>query len=101
MVASILLLCCWSTHKSLAPRTRTFPGVLGQAMLNFISVATLLFFFCCECPKFCDLAKQRRKIFGGVSEGRKIDFELYFFWLCIFFLFFFYFPLLRSSLPHI
>ena len=69
-------------------------GVLGQATLNFVSVATMLFFLFCECPKFCDLAKQRRKIFGGVSEVGKIDFALYFFWLCVFFLVF-YFLLLR------
>ena len=72
--ASIHLPCCWSVHKSLAPRTRTFPGVLGQAMLNFVAVATLLFFFFCVCPKFCDLAKQRRKIFVGVSEVGKFEF---------------------------
>ena len=77
--ASSLLLCCWSSHKSLAPRTRTLLGVLGQATLNFVAVATLLFFFFCVCPKFCDLAKQRRKMFVGVSEVRKIDFALYFF----------------------
>ena len=77
--ASFLLLCCWSAHKSLAPGTRTLLGVLGQATLNFVAVATLLFFFFCVCPKFCDLAKQRRKIFVGVSEVRKIDFALYFF----------------------
>ena len=35
---------CWSAHKSLAPRTRTLLGVLGQATLNFVAVATLLFF---------------------------------------------------------
>ena len=90
---SILLLCCWSAHKSLAPRTRTLLGVLGHAMLNFVAVATLLFFFFCVCPKFCDLAKQRRKIFVGVSEFGKIDFALYFFWLCVFFLVFHFLPL--------
>ena len=76
--ASIHLLCCWSAHKSLAPRTRTLLGVLGQATLIFFAVATLLFFFFCECPKFCDLAKQRRKFFVGVSEVGKIDFALFF-----------------------
>ena len=70
-------------------------GVLEQAPLNFVAVATLLFFFFCVCPKFCDLAKQRRKIFVGVSEVGKIDFALYFFWLCVFFLVF-HFLLLRS-----
>ena len=54
-------------------------GVLGQATLNFVAVATLLFFFFCECPKFCNLAKQRRKVFVGVSEVGKIDFVLYLF----------------------
>ena len=88
--ASIHLLCCWSAHKSLAPRTRTLLGVLGQAALIFVAVATLLFFFFCECPKFCDLAKQRRKIFVGVSEVGKIDFALYFFWFCVFFFVFFF-----------
>ena len=94
-LASNHLLCCWSAHKSLAPRTRTLLGVLGHATLNFVAVATLLFFFFCECPKFCDLAKQRRKIFWGVSEVGKINFALYFFWLCVFFLVFYFF-LLRS-----
>ena len=43
--ASFLLLCCWNAHKSLAPRTRTLLGVLGQATLSFFAVATLLFVF--------------------------------------------------------
>ena len=73
-------------------------GVLGQAMLNFVAVAPLLFSFFCECPKFCDLAKQRRKIFWGVSEVGKTDFALYLFWLCVFFLVF-SFLLLRSRDP--
>ena len=85
---SIHLPCCWSVHKSLAPRTRTLLVVLGQATLNFVAVATLLFFFFCVCPKFCDLTEQRRKIFVGVSEIRKSDFALFFFWLCVFFLVF-------------
>ena len=94
-LASNHLLCYWSAHKSLAPRTRTLLGAFGQATLNFVAVATLLFFSFCECPKFCDLAKQARKIFLGVSEVGKIDFALYFFWLCVFFLVF-YFLLLQS-----
>ena len=61
--ASIHLPCCWSAHKSLAPRARTLLGGSGQATLSFFALATLLFVFCCECPKFFDLAKQRRKIF--------------------------------------
>ena len=94
-LASNHLLCCWSAHKSLAPRARTLLGVLGHATLNFVAVATLLFCFFCECPKFFDLAKQRRKMFLGVSEVGKIDFALYFCWLCVFFVIF-YILLLRS-----
>ena len=44
----------------------------------------------CECPKFCDLAKQRRKIFGGVSEVGRDDFSLYFCWRCVVFLVLYY-----------
>ena len=76
----------WGAHKSLAPRARPLLGGLGQATLSFLAVATLLFVFFCECPKFCDLAKQRRKSFGGVSEVGKDDFSLYFFWRCVVFL---------------
>ena len=43
--ASLLLLCWWSAHKSLAPRTRTLLGVLEQATLSFFAVGTLLFVF--------------------------------------------------------
>ena len=43
--ASFLLLCLWSAHKSLAPRTRTLLGVLEHATLRFFAVATLLFVF--------------------------------------------------------
>ena len=89
-MALLLFVCVffWGAHKSLAPRAHTLLGVLGQATLSFFAVATLLFFFFCECPKFCDLAKQRRKIFGGVSEVGKDDFSLVFLWLCDFFLVF-------------
>ena len=68
-MALLLFVCVWfwGAHKSLAPRARTLLGVLGQATLSFFAVATLLFFFFCECPKFCDLAKQRRKTFWGVT----------------------------------
>ena len=76
----------WGAHKSLAPRARTLLGGLGQSTLSSFAVATLLFVFFGECPKFCDLAKQRRKIVGGVSEVGKDDFSLYFFWRCIIFL---------------
>ena len=85
----------WGAHKSLAPRARTLLGGLGQATLSFFAVATLLFVFFGERPKFCDLAKQRRKIVWGVSEVGKDDFSLYFFWRCVVFLVFF-FLLLRS-----
>ena len=75
--APIHLPCCWSAHNSLAPRARTLLGGLGHATLSFFAVATLLFVFFCECPKFCDPAKQRRKILGGVSEVGKDDFSLF------------------------
>ena len=90
-MALLLFVCVlfWGAHKSLAPRARTLLVVLGQATLSFFAVATLLFFFFRECPKFCNLAKQRRKIFGGVSEVGRANFSLYFFWLCVFFLVFF------------
>ena len=84
----------WGAHKSLAPRARTLLGGFGQATLSFFAVATLLFVFFGECPKFCDLARQRLKIVGGVSEVGKDDFSLYFFWRCVIFLVFFF--LLRS-----
>ena len=45
----------------------------------------------CECPNFCDLAKQRRKIFWGVSEVGKNDFSLYFCWRCVVLLVLYYF----------
>ena len=80
----------WGAHKSLAPRARTLLGGLGQATLSFFAIATLLFVFFGECPKFCHLAKQRRKIVWGVSEVGKVDFSLYFFWRCVIFLVFFF-----------
>ena len=60
-VALLLSMCSlfWGAHKSLAPRARTLLGGLGQATVSFLAVATLLFVFFGECPKFCDLAKQR------------------------------------------
>ena len=80
----------WGTHKSLAPGARTLLCGLGQATLSFFAVATLLFVFFGECPKFCDLAKQRRKIVGGISEVAKDDFSLFFFWRCVIFLVFYF-----------
>ena len=85
----------WGAHKSLAPRARTLLGGLGNATLSSFAVATLLFVLFGECPKFCDLAKQRRKIVGGVSEVEKDVFSLHFFWRCVIFLVSF-FLLLRS-----
>ena len=82
-------------HKSLAPRTRTLLGVLGQATLNFVAAATLLFLVFCECRRFCALAKQWRKTFLGVSEVGKNHFSVYCFSLYVFFLVF-YFSLLQS-----
>ena len=99
---ALLLSICglfWGAHKSLPPRARTLLGGLGQATLSFFAVATLLFVFFGECPKFCDLAEQRRKIVGGVSEVGNDDFSLYFFWRCVIFLVFF-FLLLRSRDTH-
>ena len=77
-------------HKSLAPRARTLLGGLGQATLSFFAVATPSFVFFGECPKSCNLAKQRRKFVGGVSEVGKDVFSLYFFWRCVIFLVFFF-----------
>ena len=80
----------WGAHKSLAPTARTLLCGLGRARLSFFAVATLLFVFFGECPEFCDLAKQRREILGGVSEVGKDDFSLYFFWRCVIFLVFYF-----------
>ena len=77
LLSCVLLCACvpffpgWGAHKSLAPRARTLLGVLGQATLRFFAVATLLFFFFCECPKFCDLAKQRCKNLGVFLRSEK------------------------------
>ena len=98
-VALLLFVCVlfWGAHKSLAPRARTLLGGLGQATLSFFAVATLLFFFFCECPKFCNIAKQRRKSFEGVFEVGKDDFSLYFIPLCVFFLLLFLFCCDRAT----
>ena len=82
LLSCVLLRACvpflrdWGAQKSEAPRARTLLGVLGQATLSFFAVATLLFFFFCECPEFCNLAKQRRKIVLGVSEVGKDPWEV-------------------------
>ena len=62
----------WGAHKSLAPRARTLLGGFGQATLSFFAVATLLFFFFCECPRFCDFAKQRHEILSEKTIFRFI-----------------------------
>ena len=63
-------------------------------MFKFFIVAARLFLLFCVCPNFDDLAKQRRKMFWGVSEVGKNNFSVYFCRLCVFFLVF-YFSLLR------
>ena len=78
----------------LAPMARTLLGGLEHAMFKFFVVAGRLFLVFCVCLNFDDLAKQRRKIFGGVSEVGKNDFSAYFCRLFVFFLVFF--SLLRS-----
>ena len=63
-------------------------------MFKFFVVAARLFLVFCVCLNFDDLAKQWRKIFGGVSEVGKKAFSIYFCQLCVFLLVFF--SLLRS-----
>ena len=72
------LLLGWGAHKSLVSRTRTLLGVLGQATLKFVVVATLLFFVFFECPRFCLLAKLRRKVFGGSLRSEETIFRFIF-----------------------
>ena len=74
-MALLLFVCVlfWGAHKSLAPRARTLLGGLGQATLSFFAVATLLFFCFCECPKFCDLAKQLQMKGFGVTCPAEFD----------------------------
>ena len=74
----------------------TLLGGLGHATLKFIVVVARLFLAFCVCPKFCDLAKQRRKNFLGVSEVGKNDFSVFFCRLYVFFLVLNIFFLLRS-----
>ena len=59
---------------SLVPRTSTLLGFLGQAQLKFVVAGTLIFMVFCWCPKFCDFAKQRRKMFWEVSEAGENEF---------------------------
>ena len=74
----------------LAPMARTLLGDLGHATLKFFVAVARLFLAFCVCPKFCDLAKQQRNIFWGVSEVGKKDLTVYFCQLCVFFLVFFF-----------
>ena len=71
---------------------------LGYASWSPFTFVGVLFVFFGECSKFCDLAKQRRKIVGGVSEVGKDNFSLYFFWWCVVFLVFFFFCCDRATL---
>ena len=81
-----VLFACFLTRTSrLSPMERTLLGGLGHATLKFSFVVAPLFLAFCVCPKFCDLAKQRRKMFSGVSEVRKNDSSVYCCWLCVFF----------------
>ena len=57
-------------------------------MLKFFIVAARLFLVFCVCPNFDDLAKQRRKMFWGVSEVGKNDFSVCCCRQCVFFLVF-------------
>ena len=77
--ASLLLLCCWSAHKSLAPRTRTLLGVLGQATLSFFAVATLLFvFFFVSVLNFATSPNSGVKFLGGFLRSEKTIFRFIF-----------------------
>ena len=78
----------------LAPMAHTLLGGLGHATFQFFVVAARLLLAFCVCPKLYDLAKQRRKVFWGVSEVGKNDFSVYYRRLCVFFLVLF--SLLRS-----
>ena len=49
----------------LASMVRTLLGGLGRPTLQFFVVAARWFLAFCVCPKFCDVAKQRRKTFWG------------------------------------
>ena len=89
------LLCCWSAHKSLAPRTRTLLGVLGQATLNFVAVATLLFFFSVSVLNFATSPNSGVKFFWGFLRSEKSILRFIFSGCASFSWFFFL--LLRSS----
>ena len=65
----------FSTRTSrLAPMASTLLGGLEHAMFKFLVVAARLLLVFYVCLNLDDLTKQRRKIFGGVSEvGRMIS----------------------------
>ena len=70
---------------------RTLLGGLEHARFKFFVVAVGLFLVFCVRLSFDDLAKQRRKVFGGVSEVGKNDFSVYFFPAVRLFLGFYFF----------
>ena len=86
---SFFFFFCTRTSR-LGPMARTLLGGLEHAIFKFFVVAARLFLVFCVCLNFDDLAKQRRKIFGGVSEVGKNDFSVYFCRPCVFFLVFFF-----------
>ena len=94
-LASNHLLCCWSAHKSLAPRTRTLLGVLGKQRSTLSPSRLCCSSFSVSVLHFAISPNSGVKFFWGFSEVGKIDFALYFLWLCVFFLVF-HFLLLRS-----
>ena len=78
------------THTSrLASTARTLLGGLRRATFNFAAFVALLFLIFPAYPTVFDLAKQRRKMFWGVSEDGENDFSCSFCWLCVCFLVFF------------
>ena len=89
----LLLFCCllfFLTRTSrLAPMARTLLGGLEQAMFKFFVVAARLFLVFCVCPNFDDLAKQRRKGFGGFLRSEK-TISLFIFVGCASFSWFFF-----------
>ena len=80
----------FDAHKPPSSYGTHFARWFGARNFKFFVVAACLFLASCVCPKFYDLAKQRRKIFWGVSEVGKNDFSVHFCRLCVFFLGFFF-----------
>ena len=67
-------------------------------MFKFFVVAARLFLMFCVCPNFGDLAKQRRKVFRGVSGVGKNDFS-FFFVRCASFSCFFFSAAIARDVP--